>query len=97
MKNQNTKQAKDSPAWQVYILRCADDSLYTGVTNNLSVRVAAHNQGRGARYTRGRLPVTPVYTEIAANRSAAQSREAAIKALSRAEKLQLIESGAMAC
>ena len=78
----------------VYILSCADTSLYTGVTNNLERRLKAHNAGRGARYTRARLPVQIVYCEPAVDRSSAQKREAAIKRLSRAEKIALIQGGA---
>lgn len=72
--------------WQVYIVRCADDTLYTGVTNALDSRIATHNNGQGAKYTRSRLPVTLVYAESAADRSAAQQREHAIKRLSAADK-----------
>lgn len=78
--------------WTVYILRCADGTLYTGATNNLSQRLKQHNAGRASRYTRVRIPVTLAYREGAANRSAAQSREAAIKRLSRSAKLALIDS-----
>lgn len=80
----------------VYILRCADGTLYTGVTNDLARRVAAHNAGRGAKYTRARLPVTAVYQEQAGGRAAAQSRERAIKRLSRTEKLDLIATAPLA-
>ncbi len=76
--------------WLVYILRCRDGSLYTGITNNLERRLAAHQDGSGARYTRARLPVELVYTEQAPDRSAATKRETAIKALSRDRKLELI-------
>lgn len=80
------------PEWYVYILRCADSTLYTGITDNLEHRVAMHNEGRGAKYTRGRNPVTVVYTETLCGKSAALRREAAIKKLSRTEKLALIRS-----
>ena len=76
--------------WRVYILRCTDNSLYTGVTNNLEKRLNAHNSGKGAKYTKARRPVVLVYNENAANRSAAQIREAEIKKLTRVEKLGLI-------
>lgn len=76
--------------WNVYILRCADKSLYTGVTNNIEKRLKAHNDGKGAKYTKARRPVVVVYQEPAANRSEAQKREAVIKKLSRTEKLDLI-------
>ena len=74
----------------VYILRCGDGSLYTGCTNDLPRRLRAHQSGRGAKYTRSRLPVELVYREPAADRSAALRREAAIKAMTRAEKLALL-------
>lgn len=79
--------------WIVYMLRCGDGSLYTGVTNNLDRRVATHRAGKGGAYTRSRLPVRLVYTERRASRSAAQSREAAIKRLPRVAKLALTRSG----
>ena len=72
------------------MVRCRDGSLYTGATNNLERRVATHNKGRGAAYTRARLPVTLVWSEPAADRGAALRREAALKRLSRAEKLRLV-------
>ena len=76
--------------WQVYILKCADGSLYTGITNNLERRLTEHNRGDGARYTRGRGPVELVYSETAADRSAASVREVQLKRLSRAAKVRLI-------
>lgn len=82
---------KRSPsAWRVYILRCRDGSLYTGATNDLARRVQCHTAGRGARYTRSRLPVILAYEERARDRGAALRREAALKALTRAEKLAII-------
>ncbi|MBM7111921.1 GIY-YIG nuclease family protein [Archangium primigenium] len=72
------------------MLRCRDGSLYTGATNDLERRVATHNRGRGAAYTRARLPVTLVWSEQAADRGAALRREAALKRLPRAEKLRLV-------
>jgi putative endonuclease len=78
-------------SWHVYMVRCADDSLYTGCTNDLVRRVAAHNAGKGARYTRSRGPVTVVWSVRVKDRSAALSREAKVKQLSRAEKLLLLE------
>ena len=82
--------APPSRGWRVYILRCADGTLYTGATNDLSRRLAAHASGRGARYTRSRLPVTLAWSQPARGRGGALRREAALKRLSRAEKLQLI-------
>ncbi|MGQ5524070.1 GIY-YIG nuclease family protein [Chitinimonas sp. PSY-7] len=76
--------------WCVYLLRCADDSLYCGITNDLPRRVAAHNAGKGARYTRVRLPVVVAYVEPCVDRSDASKREAAIKLLPRSSKLGLI-------
>ncbi len=76
--------------WLVYILRCRDDTLYTGITNDLENRLQAHNEKRGARYTRARVPVTLVYQEEASSRSLACRREAAIKKLTRRKKLELI-------
>lgn len=76
--------------WQVYMVRCSDDSLYTGVTNTLEGRIAVHNSGQGAKYTRSRRPVTLVYAEHAENRGAAQRREHAIKRLSAADKETLV-------
>ncbi len=75
----------------VYILRCADGSLYTGWTNNLQKRVKAHQSGRGAKYTRSRSPVELVYSEELADKTAALKREYAIKQLSHEQKLNLIE------
>ena len=80
--------------WWVYILRCADGSLYTGITTDVARRVAEHNGegGLGARYTRSRRPVQLVYAEAAANRAEAARREAAIKRLDRPRKLALCAS-----
>lgn len=74
----------------VYMVECADGSLYTGWTNRLSKRIAAHNSGRGAKYTRSRLPVRLVWAEAQPDSSAALRREAAVKRLTRREKLALI-------
>lgn len=74
-----------------YILSCADGTLYTGWTNDLDRRLAAHNAGRGGKYTRTRLPVTLVYHEEFATKEEAMAREWAIKQLTRSEKLKLIE------
>lgn len=74
----------------VYILECADGTLYTGWTTDLRRRVKAHNAGQGARYTRGRRPVRLVYWEYAADRGSAMRREAAIRHLRRRDKLTLI-------
>ncbi len=80
-----------SDGWFVYIVCCADDSLYTGVAIDVERRVQEHNESpKGARYTRGRRPVKLVYSEKHENRSIACQREAEIKRLSRQEKFQLI-------
>ena len=76
----------------VYILKCRDGSLYTGWTNNIEKRLAAHNSGAGAKYTKGRGPVTLVYLEKLPDRSAALRREAAIKKLTRQQKKELIKT-----
>lgn len=79
-------------AWKVYILRCRDDSLYTGIAVDVQSRLKVHQSGKGAKYTRGRGPLELVYTEECGDKSAALKRELEIKALTRAQKLQLIES-----
>ena len=76
----------------VYLLRCSDGSLYCGWTTDLEHRVKVHNEGKGAKYTRSRLPVELVYSEAYEDRTAALSREWHIKRLTREEKLQLIAS-----
>ena len=88
--------------WCIYLLRCGDGSLYTGATNDLARRLARHAAGRGARYTRSRLPVALVHVEPARGRSAALRREAAVKRLPRSGKLALVGGarggqGARAC
>ncbi len=75
--------------WVVYILECADGSLYTGITNDLESRIAAHESGKGAKYTKGRGPFTLLYQEDCETRSAASKREISIKSLRREEKLRL--------
>lgn len=74
-----------------YIVECGDGSLYTGWTNNLEKRIQAHNAGKGAKYTKSRLPVKLVYLETFATKEEAMSREYAIKQLTRAQKLALME------
>lgn len=81
---------KDS-YWYVYILSCADGSLYTGITTDLVRRLNQHNKGVGAKYTRCRLPVSVVYYELVADRSCALKRELEIKHPSRSEKMALIK------
>ncbi len=81
--------------WLVYILRCADGTLYTGITNDLTRRYDQHNAGTASRYTRSRLPVALVYQEVQTNRSLALKRELAIKSLSRQQKELLIQGMAV--
>ena len=77
----------------MYILRCADNTLYTGIATDVDRRAAVHNRGQGAKYTRSHRPVTVIYREPCADKSAALRREAAIKKLPRAKKLKLTEEG----
>jgi predicted GIY-YIG superfamily endonuclease len=77
-------------AWFVYLLRCADGTLYTGIAKNVSRRCQQHNAGTASRYTRCRLPVELVYQETHASQGSALRREAAIKALTRQQKLSLM-------
>jgi putative endonuclease len=77
-------------AWFVYVVRCCDGTLYTGVSRDVNARIAKHNQGKGARYTRGRTPVALLHTERKSSQGAALRREAAIKALPKREKLALV-------
>jgi len=79
-------------AWSVYIMRCADGSLYTGISNDVARRLQQHNSGTASRYTRSRLPVVLVYQAPEGSRSLALKRELAIKALSRQAKESLIRS-----
>jgi putative endonuclease len=76
-------------AWHVYLLECADGTLYCGVTNDITKRLAVHNGGKGARYTRGRLPVRLLWVEAHVTKGDALRRELAVKALPRAAKLLL--------
>jgi predicted GIY-YIG superfamily endonuclease len=89
-------EKEDAPdnAWFVYIVRCADGTLYTGITNDLNRRCDQHNAGTASRYTRSRLPVVLVYQKSQGNRSVATKRELEIKALSRQKKEALIQAGA---
>lgn len=76
--------------WQLYILRCGDGTLYTGITNDLPHRLAMHRSGKGAKYTRGRGPLELVYQEECDSYSQALKREHQVKKLSRPQKLTLI-------
>ena len=75
--------------WFVYILKCSDDTLYTGITNDLDKRIATHNKGKGAKYTKGRRPVTLLKSFEVDSKSAALKLEYKIKQLSKEEKLKL--------
>lgn len=85
----NTSQKNN---WFVYIVCCADNTYYTGITTNLEKRVLTHNQGVGAKYTKMRLPVKLLYSEVQKNRSSASIREAEIKKLTRKQKEILIKT-----
>lgn len=80
--------------WYLYILRCKDDTLYTGITTDVYKRLEAHRAGRGAKYTRGRAPLELVYQETCGTHSEALKRELQIKALSREDKQKLLRSTA---
>ena len=82
--------------WYLYILRCKDGSLYTGITTDVEKRLEAHQSGKGAKYTRGRGPLALVYKEDCGDHSEALKRELEVKALTRAEKLKLIEKNSEA-
>ncbi len=77
--------------WSVYILRCGDGSLYTGISTDVNARVRAHNAGKGAAYTRSHLPVKLAWVRKVKSESAARKREAAIKAMGKREKERLID------
>jgi putative endonuclease len=82
--------------WYTYILRCTDDSLYTGVTTDLDRRLGEHNAGTASKYTRARLPARMIWHELAKSESAAKKREAAIKKMTRKEKEELVRGGFVA-
>lgn len=85
--------AENNISWWVYIVCCANDSLYTGITTNIERRIAEHNDSKkGAKYTRSKRPVKLVYSEIHPDRSSASQREYIIKKMSRTNKLKLIQS-----
>jgi len=88
---QNNKSKSLNKFWQVYIIRCCDSKLYTGITNNLERRIKAHNSGNGCRFTKYRTPIKLLYNESCPDRSAALKREASIKAFPRKQKLALIK------
>ncbi|MGD9642498.1 MAG: GIY-YIG nuclease family protein [Elusimicrobiales bacterium] len=84
------KKVEKKKSWTVYVVRCANGSLYTGITNDLAGRIADHNAGRGAKYTAAFGPVTLAWKRRKKDRSSASKLEAAIKKLSRAEKDSLL-------
>lgn len=93
MSQRKGKKVGKEPAgdtWVVYLLRCADGSLYTGITKDVDRRCRQHNAGTASRYTRSRRPTFLVYQEAQPSRSAASKREAALKALSRRQKMAMI-------
>ena len=77
--------------WLLYMLECSDNSIYTGITNNLEERLKRHQSGNGAKYLRGRLPIKLIYKENFINRSEATKREIYIKKMSKKEKKKLID------
>ena len=77
--------------WFVYILKCVDETFYTGVTQNVDVRLHVHNTGKGAKYTKGRLPVELIYFKKIGNRGAALKEEVRIKKLTRRQKRELVD------
>ncbi len=89
-RNKENMVKKSGDKWFVYLLRCGDGSLYTGITKDITRRCEQHNAGTASRYTRSRLPVVLVYQEPQASQSLALKREAKIKAMSRLEKESLI-------
>jgi putative endonuclease len=78
--------------WVVYILKCSDDTLYTGITNDIENRLKKHNEGKGAKYTRGRTPVVLIASFVVESKSLALKEEYRIKKLSKEEKLNLIKN-----
>ena len=85
------KETEMESNWYLYILRCGDGTLYTGITNDVEKRLEAHRNGKGAKYTRGRGPLELVYRESCGSHSEALKREHQVKRLSRQEKQQMIE------
>ena len=78
--------------WKVYIVKCSDKTFYTGITNNIKLRLETHNLGKGAKYTKSRLPVILVYLERVDDKSNGLRREIEIKKLNRSQKINLINS-----
>ena len=86
-------KGKGKKDWTVYILRCGDGSLYTGIAKDVQVRLKQHSEGKGATYTRTRLPVTLLYQQQGLTHSEALIREAKIKAMPRSKKQEIIDNG----
>lgn len=91
--NEKTPVTTMEAVWYLYILHCGDDTLYTGIATDVEKRLEAHRCGKGAKYTRGRGPLTLVYREKCGGHSEALKRECAVKRLSRKGKWELIRSG----
>lgn len=89
--NEKKSRKKRREPWFLYILRCGDHSLYTGITNDIERRFKMHSQGKAARYTRSRQPLEIVYRETCKTRTEALIRECAVKTLTKTKKLALIE------
>ena len=89
----STDTKEEKAPYYCYIVRCRDNTLYTGITNNLEKRIAVHNKGKGGAYTASRCPVELVYSEYAGSKSEALRRELQIKSFTRKKKLALIEKG----
>lgn len=87
----NTKAKKKNKVWVVYILRCSDKSLYTGITNNIEKRFAAHNQGKAAKYTRSRRPVELMVTSVKVDKISAMRLELKIKKQPKEKKLSALK------
>ncbi|HPD56256.1 MAG TPA: GIY-YIG nuclease family protein [Smithellaceae bacterium] len=85
--------SEDKISWVVYLLKCADQSIYTGITKDIEKRLAAHNRGCASRYTRGRLPVTLLAVSRRMNRAMALRREAQIKKVRKGKKLEALRKG----
>ncbi len=90
MPKKGRKPKPSGDRWFVYVLRCVDETLYTGIAKDMSRRCQQHNSGTASRYTRSRLPAVVVYHEVQRSKSLALKRESAIKAMTRREKLSLI-------
>lgn len=90
------KGKKKTVSWVLYVLKCRDSTLYTGITNDLRRRITQHNNGTASRYTRSRLPVKLAHQELCRGRSSALKKEYALKQLSRKEKEKYIKRKAMA-